>query len=80
MANLMNLMNVVNSPNSRAGNKTIHLTRQEGPFASSEYGKFDDEFHYFLKVNSAEKKIFNSNIITIESKFMKSKKNSLTTP
>ena len=42
VANLMNPMNVANLPNLSASNKAVHITRQEAPFASSKYGKFDE--------------------------------------
>ena len=39
-ANKVNLANVANSPKSPATNKSMQMTRQEGPFASGKHGEF----------------------------------------
>ena len=39
-ANKVNLANVANSPTSPATNKSMEMTRQEGPFANGKQGEF----------------------------------------
>ena len=39
-ANKVNLANLANSPTSPATNKSVEMTRQEGPFANGKQGEF----------------------------------------